>query len=239
MSRNPSVGMYSTKSMIAKKADSYITIGDPYDKKRVARDSRRQGKQFINNPPKKGQHFSSYNYMPTKYQQSNPYFRKQPPESRKLGFGSHDASKRDEFSNQIAMEQYRETLRHENQSTKKGKKAAAEAAAKAAAASGTAVEDPIEKMQAELAALQGEQKQPAEKTLYDRIFTIEHDTMVGKSHSRHQSINRGPLKTTNSMFGDGCDASTTAKSGKSSSQYGRMNVTKDFYNRSHLHTDMD
>ena len=40
-------------------------------------------------------------------------------------------------------------------------------------------------------------------------------------------------------FGDGCDASTTAKSGKSSSQYGRMNVTKDFYNRSHLHTDMD
>ena len=41
------------------------------------------------------------------------------------------------------------------------------------------------------------------------------------------------------MFGDGCDASTTAKSGKSSSQYGRQNVTKDFYNRSHLHTDMD
>lgn len=228
--------MYSTKARFEKKADSYITIGDPYKPKRKDKDSRRAGKQFTTNPPKTGVFFGGYKYMPTKYQQSNPYFVTQPPEKRKLGFGSHDAVKRDEFSNQIATEQYRETLRHENQSTKKGKLAAAKAAAKAAAAAGTDVLDPIEIAQAELAALQNK-RVVEEKTLYDRIFTVEHDSMVGKSCSRHQALNRGPLKTTNAGFGEGCDARTTAKSGKASSQYGRINVTKDFYNCNHLHVD--
>ena len=77
--------MYSTKELFPKKAHSYITIGDPYQKKSAGVDPRRQGKQFVNNPARAGVHFGTHKYMPTKYQQSNPYFVQQPPEKRKLG----------------------------------------------------------------------------------------------------------------------------------------------------------
>lgn len=38
--------MYSTKSMVPKKADAYISIGDPYMKKRRALRRRIQGAVF-------------------------------------------------------------------------------------------------------------------------------------------------------------------------------------------------
>jgi len=41
--------------------------------------------------------------------------KQQPAETRKLGFGTHDASRRDEFSQTIRTEQYRETLKKELQ----------------------------------------------------------------------------------------------------------------------------
>jgi hypothetical protein len=51
------------------------------------------------------------------------YINKQPLDSRKKGFGSRDADRRDEFSSSIRTEQYRETLRKEiARSTKDSKK---------------------------------------------------------------------------------------------------------------------
>ncbi len=41
------------------------------------------------------------------------YSKTQPKESRKSGFGTHDASRRDEFTSHVRTEQYRETLTHE------------------------------------------------------------------------------------------------------------------------------
>lgn len=45
----------------------------------------------------------------------NKYITTQPLESRKKGFGTRDAHKRDEFSNNTATEQYRESIRKENE----------------------------------------------------------------------------------------------------------------------------
>ena len=54
------------------------------DDGRSARDRRRDGRSFV--------------YMPDKYATQVPYQTTQPHDKRKLGFGTHDAHKRDEFT---------------------------------------------------------------------------------------------------------------------------------------------
>lgn len=58
--------------------------------------------------------FSKLKYADDGYKEAEKYLATQPLDSRKNGFGSKDAHKRDEFSNTIATFQYRETLRNEN-----------------------------------------------------------------------------------------------------------------------------
>jgi hypothetical protein len=58
-------------------------------------------------------HFSKKMYVPEKYGDGIKYISTQPLDSRKRGFGTKDAHKRDEFSNNIRTQQYRETLRKE------------------------------------------------------------------------------------------------------------------------------
>lgn len=58
-------------------------------------------------------HFAKKTYVPEGYKEGIKYTSTQPLEGRKRGFGTKDASKRDEFSNNIRTEQYRETLRKE------------------------------------------------------------------------------------------------------------------------------
>jgi hypothetical protein len=57
--------------------------------------------------------FAKVTYVNEGYKDGIRYKDSQPLENRKKGFGTHDATKRDEFSNVIATEQYRETLRKE------------------------------------------------------------------------------------------------------------------------------
>jgi hypothetical protein len=57
--------------------------------------------------------FAKKTYAPEGYKESIKYIASQPLEQRKNGFGTKDASRRDEFSNNIRTEQYRETLRKE------------------------------------------------------------------------------------------------------------------------------
>jgi hypothetical protein len=59
--------------------------------------------------------FSKIVYAAGGYKEMNKYITTQPLESRKNGFGSKDASRRDEFSNNTATEQYRESIRKENE----------------------------------------------------------------------------------------------------------------------------
>ena len=58
-------------------------------------------------------YFSKLVYQHEEYFQQIPYTKTQPPDQRKLGFGSKDAFKTDEFTNTIATEVYRDTLRKE------------------------------------------------------------------------------------------------------------------------------
>jgi len=100
----------------------YTSIGDPYTKDKKAASSRFGGKQFMTNPGilTKGAigYFSQLGvnkpYASEPYKETMPYFTSQPVDQRKLGFGSHDASKRDEFMTGIRTEQYREQLKAES-----------------------------------------------------------------------------------------------------------------------------
>lgn len=52
-------------------------------------------------------------YQSRPYFETNKYITDQPLDKRKKGFGTKDAHRRDEFSNDIRTEQYRETLKKE------------------------------------------------------------------------------------------------------------------------------
>ena len=59
--------------------------------------------------------FSKLTYTSTPFKETNGYLQSQPLDKRpkEFAFGSHDASRRDEFSSTIATEQYRQTLKTE------------------------------------------------------------------------------------------------------------------------------
>lgn len=105
------LGQYSTST--------YTTLGDPYHKKNTQL-SRYKGKQFQTNPAHKGRSkdtmFSKSHIWLSegdKFTAQALYLKTQPREGRKLGFGSQDAFRRDEFSNTIRTEQYRWSLQRE------------------------------------------------------------------------------------------------------------------------------
>jgi hypothetical protein len=115
--------MFTTKYPVtAKNTKNYTDVGNPYNTKTVKKPSY-MGKQFQTNPGKKGQtpssYFNNFAYKPSEYQKALSYLKEQPRESRKLGFGSHDASKRGEFSNTLRTAQYREKLKTEAEMSRK------------------------------------------------------------------------------------------------------------------------
>lgn len=85
--------------------------------------SRFTGKQLQTNPPKNTSgnvgHFEKFVYAPDSYKDKTTYLKVQPVDRRKLGFGTHDAARRDEFTTTIRTEQYREQLRCETNKTNK------------------------------------------------------------------------------------------------------------------------
>jgi len=122
--------MYSTKITSNKNAvemgdtkphDKYISIGDPYVDRVGKLPERWKKPQFqIDRMPKNaGNGYFGYNnkdftYASDPYKETRSYKAEQPPEKRTMGFGTKDASKRDEFAATIRTEQYRETLKREN-----------------------------------------------------------------------------------------------------------------------------
>jgi hypothetical protein len=111
------ITMYSTKTFNPKVAESYLNIGDPYSKQ-SSRDPRYIGKQFQTNPSKLGQtegYFGKFTHTADVYSDTNGYRTTQERDKRKLGFGSHDARRRDEFTLDIRAKQYRELLSKEKE----------------------------------------------------------------------------------------------------------------------------
>jgi len=136
--------MYSTKSISAKAKSftntqfGYLSEKEKYtDPDRVV-PGRWKGKQLIAPGPKKPAgvsvgYFDKFTYTPETYVDRSLYTKTQPIESRKLGFGSHNAKCRDEFMSHIRTEQYRSQLRAEAKTTEKGVEASSPTGAGAGA----------------------------------------------------------------------------------------------------------
>lgn len=109
--------MYSTRVFHPKVAESYLSIGDPYEKIGGTR-TVYKGKQFQTNPAKQGQqggYFGEFKYNAVAYADTNSYRITQPKDKRKTGFGTGDANRRDEFTLDIRAQQYKELLTKELQ----------------------------------------------------------------------------------------------------------------------------
>lgn len=109
--------------------NAYTTVGDPF--KDANPNPFRQPKKGEKAPtpfqikmiPQNSEngHFAKITYVPEGYKETNKYITTQPLDGRKRGFGSKDAHRRDEFSNNIRTEQYREGIRKENELMAKNK----------------------------------------------------------------------------------------------------------------------
>lgn len=210
------VGMYSTKAKVNNKADAGLlsintgsnpNMVDVYGKKSkpALSDSRYYGKQFAVGPGKKtasrhGECFSTVYPLPTGYQEKISYRKVE----RKKGFGSGDAPKRDEFSSNIAIEQYREAIKAE-------KKTAKAAAMKMLEEKVAVVEEIVEEI-----------------FMFDQVHRVDVDLGVGVASKTMKAINLGTARTTTSAYGIGC------ANPKNDGKNGRFSVTETFYNSGHL-----
>jgi hypothetical protein len=115
MTERAHLGVFSTAS--------YISIGDNYGKKADS-DPRLLGKQFSHFFPTSGIAGARPNnsmfdrehkwlYGGEKYVDRTMYLKTQPPDTRKKGFYSSDARRRDEFTLDIETEKWRERIRKE------------------------------------------------------------------------------------------------------------------------------
>lgn len=108
--------MYSSKHLCFKNSKDFLALNDPYVRVKVV-DPRYKGKQFLTAPLKMGQTeglFKKLEYSTDVYQDNSKYISTQPRDGRKLGFGSYDAKRRDEFSSDIRAKQWKEKLKTEN-----------------------------------------------------------------------------------------------------------------------------
>ncbi|TMW68717.1 hypothetical protein Poli38472_006185 [Pythium oligandrum] len=223
--------MYTTKVLNKNIAGSYLTIGDPYRDPHLidGKGPRHKGKQMTTIPAKNTcngiGYFEKKTYSSDPLQDTTMYLKTQPMDKRKSGFGSKDASRREEFMSHVRTEQYRETLTKEMEIVDKQKKALSE-------------EGRFE----ELEALEEQRTFPEglteTKFLYD-IGRTQNTEFNQKSHrdtfytmrtgNSQYKRNNGPFMLTSESIGIGADdVSNNRPTPKGAS-------TKQFYDRSHLH----
>lgn len=113
-------GSFTSPTQIQCDQGRYITIGDPYKDPSRRLPGRWKAKQMgtARCPENAGGGYfglmgQPFIYVPDRYEEQMPYAKAQPLASRKLAFGTHDASKRDEFTHRMRTEQYRELLKRE------------------------------------------------------------------------------------------------------------------------------
>lgn len=109
-------GLYRSHTFNHRNTKDYIGVNDPYVRKAVP-NSRWKSKQFQTAHIKKGQtegYFQKASYASDVYQSNKAYIQIEPLKDRKMGFGSHDARRRDEFSSDVRTRQWREKLQSEN-----------------------------------------------------------------------------------------------------------------------------
>ncbi|KAF1332089.1 hypothetical protein FI667_g3827, partial [Globisporangium splendens] len=232
--------MYKTKELNKNIAKSYLTIGDPYRDPHViegitlcihirkSKNSHHKGKQLMTVPAKNtcngDGHFERKTYSSDPLQDNTMYLKTQSMDKRKAGFGSKDASRRDEFMSHVRTEQYRETLDTEMQILEKQKN------------------QPAYDFE-ELDALNKVRKFPEglEETKY--LYDIERSQTTEFNQKSHRDTfytmrvgnsqykrNNGPFMLMSELVGLGADD----VSGNRPNPKGAS--TKQFYDHSHLHT---
>lgn len=237
--------MYTTKQFNARAAESYITVNDPYDKKKqVDYGSRRyHGRQFQTTRGKEGQtegYFTPFTYKTDVYHAYNSYLKKQPRNTRKLGFGSFDARRRDEFMLDIRAQQYKELLRQEYGYVSRFAKEAAQREDEAAAA-GADIKPPPRQYEAPRdPSLPPLFQTQVTRHLYDigkdggvtpictrcarETFYCPHRVGRGAETLRR----KGLLNTSAEVYGSGVRGATKP-------EHGRRSHIKEFFDRNHLH----
>lgn len=235
---NHGCGMYSDKFFHVKmqcENGRYITINDPYVDEKDKRPTRWKDKQFATtaHPENAGGGYfglmgEPFTYVPDRYVEQLPYNKTQPSETRKLGFGTHDASKRDEFTQRIRTEQYRDLLKREKRLMGKG-----------------LVDAKIEKKIREVQT-RGDAKEREERarcglnpprhlydigrnreTAFDPHMTA--DRFYNTFKARKREPRRGTHRTASQDIGDGAWAYKY-----NAEQHGRSHATRSFYSRGHI-----
>lgn len=227
--------MYSTKLLNSRMVDGnkYITVGDPY--RDPPRNLFRQGKKGevlkhfqvkLHPPNAENGNFQKVTYVPSQYKEGNLYITTQPLDKRLKGFGTKDASRRDEFSSEIRCQQYKEGIKKELELTRKFIKAGAdtvsspESPSSAGSMGGTATWRGIR---------EGETHQ------YDigRTQVTEFDPKVTRDTYYKLAYNReknwGTCKPVSADIGDAAN-SIEYKPPK----FGSASLVKNFYDQSHL-----
>lgn len=231
-------GMYSDKFFhprMQTDGGRYITIGDPY--KEVSHDIPARWKKKQMQAPmypqnSGGGYFGlmgkAFDYMPDRYVEQLPYGKREPYDQRKLGFGTHDASKRDEFTQRIRTEQYRDLLKREKRLMDKHG-GHIDARIKAA-----------HKKLAEQAKLDEEERKKANldapKHLYDIGRSREtkfdpkqsRDRFYNARKARVGEMRRGGWRSASQEIGVGAWAQARTE------HFGRSHATRSFYSNSHL-----
>jgi hypothetical protein len=200
--------------------ESYTTIGDAYTGKPRPLPDRFKGKQMQTQPNKNtsgGVGFFSRKTYETDgpIQDTSNYKKTQPQEGRKKAFGSNDASRRDEFSNTVATEQYREALKREARNELVPE-----------------TSDAIATLQAELNVT----TKKASKHLFDvgRKQVTEfnpkshRDTFYHTSSDKQRDVGAYILSSAN------IGSASSEEGAVQKPEYGHVRKTKEFFDKSHL-----
>jgi hypothetical protein len=216
----PTSSMYSTK-VVNKNVTNmgYITINDQYTGKPRALPDRFKGKQLQTKPPLDTSggvgFFSKKSYQSDgPIQDTTNYKKTQPQEGRKKAFGSNDASRRDEFSNTVSTEQYREALVRESKNRDNN------------------LGDSIKELEMELDS----NSKKVSKHLFD-VGRKQVTEFNPKSHrdtfyniSSNKERNVGPYNLTSSSMG----ACASDPESVQKPEFGHVRKTKEFFDKSHL-----
>ena len=239
---NHLAGMYADKfthPRLQCEAGRYISIGDPYVDEAERLPARWKEKQMGTTmyPKNAGNGYfgnmgKPFMYMPDKYVEQLPYAKTQPYDTRKLGFGTHDASKRDEFTDRVRTEQYRDLLKREKRILQRNEQKRGGLAEQIRKAHKKLAEAAVEEeRQREVCGLS------AAPFLYDIGRSRETqfdpktktDCFYNAYQARKREMRRGGYRSMSQDIGDGAwDLQQKRET------FGRSHATAAFYSKSHI-----
>jgi hypothetical protein len=240
-------GLYSLKDPLPKGCKDitggpiiFLNQGGKGGQDKKIKNSRWAGKQLVTQPrAHKHGYFSQFAYKSEPYVQNIPYLVTQPVDKRPkdFGFGSRDAFKTDEFTNAVATEVYRETLRKEKVMMKKGQMALK---ARMAQEKKDGIKGDSRKSQTQLAEekmrIEENELESERPTLYDLCHNPDLETYGSERRAQilptTRDRNYGHVTPMSTALGWGCNDKKTI--GANRAKHGTVNRTGEFFDPGHL-----